>query len=403
MSSDIDRFTKASLIARAADLSGDYARGEALAAELVELADQIDVPVCLIWSALAAIRAGMSEASLRHASRAVSRARDTGEVTTLPFCLHVQAMALIGHSRFELAYATAEEGWRLALETGQPWAAGWNVMDLALIDAVRGLEARVHGHVAELQALVARSGATPMVHYAERVLGLLYLGLGRPAEATERLLTAFSLGRPDSDPSFISDVPDAVEAAARSDRLDEVAGHLSTVRDMGATLVRSEGARAARALPRRWSTSRTPRSTSTGRSILPTACRRSTGDARSFYTANGCAASADASMPAATCAPRSNCSARIGVSPWESRAQTELRASGETARKRDPTTRDQLTPQELQISRLVASGMTNPEVAAKLFLSPRTVDYHLRKVFTKLEIASRADLARVDLGGPVAT
>ena len=95
--------------------------------------------------------------------------------------------------------------------------------------------------------------------------------------------------------------------------------------------------------------------------------------------------------------------ARMGVVPWESRAQSELRASGETARKRDPTTRDELTPQELQISRLVASGMTNPEVAAKLYLSSRTVDYHLRKVFTKLEIASRADLARVDLGEPVAT
>ena len=94
---------------------------------------------------------------------------------------------------------------------------------------------------------------------------------------------------------------------------------------------------------------------------------------------------------------------RMGVSPWEARAQAELRASGETARKRSPTTRDELTAQELQISRLVASGMTNPEVAAQLFLSPRTVDYHLRKVFTKLEIASRADLARLDLGAPVAT
>ena len=127
-----------------------------------------DVPVCLIWSALAAIRAGMGEASLRHASRAVSRARDTGEVTTLPFCLHVQAMALIGHSRFDLAYATAEEGWWLALETGQPGQQA-EFVHLALIDALRGLEERVQAHVAELQALVALSGATPTVHYAERV------------------------------------------------------------------------------------------------------------------------------------------------------------------------------------------------------------------------------------------
>ena len=90
------------------------------------------------------------------------------------------------------------------------------------------------------------------------------------------------------------------------------------------------------------------------------------------------------------------------MAPWAARARTELRASGETARKRDPSTRDQLTPQELQIARLVSTGKTNPEVAAQLFLSPRTIDYHLRKVFAKLEITSRAELARSDLGEPVA-
>ena len=94
---------------------------------------------------------------------------------------------------------------------------------------------------------------------------------------------------------------------------------------------------------------------------------------------------------------------QLGVAPWAARARTELRASGETARKRDPSTRDQLTPQELQIARLVSTGKTNPEVAAQLFLSPRTIDYHLRKVFAKLEITSRAELARSDLGDPVAT
>ena len=90
--------------------------------------------------------------------------------------------------------------------------------------------------------------------------------------------------------------------------------------------------------------------------------------------------------------------AQLGARPWETRARSELRASGETARRRDPSTRDQLTPQELQIARLVASGMSNPEVAGQLFLSPRTIDYHLRKVFAKLEITSRAELARMSLG-----
>jgi tetratricopeptide (TPR) repeat protein len=126
---ELDRFTRVSLIARAADLSGDHKRGSALSAELVSLADGIEVPVCLIWAALAAARIGDLQASLRHANRAVRLTRDAGVVTTLPFCLQVQAAALIGQSRFDLAYASAEEGWRLALDTAQPWAAGRNVIN----------------------------------------------------------------------------------------------------------------------------------------------------------------------------------------------------------------------------------------------------------------------------------
>ena len=76
------------------------------------------------------------------------------------------------------------------------------------------------------------------------------------------------------------------------------------------------------------------------------------------------------------------------------RAEAELRATGETARKRDPSTLDNLTPQELQIAGLVADGLTNKEIAAQLFLSPRTIDYHLRKVFSKLGIVSRTALVR---------
>ena len=80
------------------------------------------------------------------------------------------------------------------------------------------------------------------------------------------------------------------------------------------------------------------------------------------------------------------------------RARVELRASGQTARRRDPSTRDQLTPQELQIAHLVADGLTNRQVAAQLFLSPRTIDFHLRNLFRKLGISSRTELARLDLG-----
>jgi DNA-binding CsgD family transcriptional regulator len=92
---------------------------------------------------------------------------------------------------------------------------------------------------------------------------------------------------------------------------------------------------------------------------------------------------------------------RLGAEPWAERARTELRASGETARRRDPSTTAQLTPQELQIARFVAEGLSNKEVAAQLFLSPRTIDSHLRNVFSKLAISSRTQLARIPLAGDV--
>ena len=71
-----------------------------------------------------------------------------------------------------------------------------------------------------------------------------------------------------------------------------------------------------------------------------------------------------------------------------------MRATGETARKRDMPAVERLTPQELQIAGLVAQGLPNKEIAAQLYLSPRTVDYHLRKVFIKLGITSRTELVR---------
>jgi DNA-binding NarL/FixJ family response regulator len=83
----------------------------------------------------------------------------------------------------------------------------------------------------------------------------------------------------------------------------------------------------------------------------------------------------------------------LGAEVWAERARQELRASGETARRRDTEEAPSLTPSERQIAALVCEGLSNRDVAARLFVSPRTVDFHLRNVFAKLGVASRTELA----------
>jgi DNA-binding CsgD family transcriptional regulator len=93
---------------------------------------------------------------------------------------------------------------------------------------------------------------------------------------------------------------------------------------------------------------------------------------------------------------------RLDARPWADRARTELAATGETRQRRDPSTIDELAPQELHIAMLLTSGKTTRETAAALFLSPKTVEYHLRHMHQKLGVHSREELAAA-LAGQSAT
>ena len=89
----------------------------------------------------------------------------------------------------------------------------------------------------------------------------------------------------------------------------------------------------------------------------------------------------------------------LGARRWAERARAELRATGQTARLHGPGALGQLTPQEMQVARAVSHGATSRQAAAQLFISPRTVDHHLRNVFRKLGITSRGELIRLGLAG----
>ena len=324
-------------------------------------------------------------------------ARESALLSILPIALWQQASELVGHGRFNLAYAAAEEGIRLASDFGHRRGASWNLSTLAWLDAVRGDESRARAHADEAMGLAALSGATMLVGFVRWGLGLLELTLGRPDEATDRLLLVSAGEQPDSNPlTGLWAIPDLIEAAARCERLDETADRFERY----AAWVQHEP--------------------SPARLSLLARCRALMGkeDWRDqFETALADAALSPFEQGRSELLfgewlrrERQRREARrhlrraadlfrqIGAPPWEERAEAELRATGETSRRRDPSTLDQLTPQELQIAGLVAGGLTNRQIAAQLYLSPRTIDYHLRKVFSKLGVASRTELVRMGVG-----
>jgi DNA-binding CsgD family transcriptional regulator len=395
-----DRFRVAALSGVAAALAGDYALAAPLLLEATQRAQELEDPYALIWAVRAASIRNTPRDGLPYAARAVTIARERAVLSVLPIALSHQASGLIGHGRFKLSYAAAEEGIRLASDFGHHWGVGRNLANLAMVDAVRGDEPSARAHADEGKELAASSGAVLIGEFAEWALGMLELTLGRPSEATDRLLIVSDSERAESNRlTGLWSIPDLIDGAARSGRLDETLDRYDRYAD--------------------W-VQQAPTPT---RLSLLARCRALTGEgnvAEQFETALAGVADLSPFEQARTellygerlRRERQRREARrhlrraadlfrqVRAPPWEERAEAELRATGETARRRDPSTLDELTPQELQIAGLVASGMTNKQIAAQLYLSPRTIDYHLRKVFSKLGVTSRTELVRMGVPQP---
>lgn len=314
-------------------------------------------------------------------------------MSLLPLALRRQAVELSFCSQFDLAYAAAREGYRLSLDVG--YGSAGHLASMALIEAAWGREEEARRHAEEALVLGQRRGSAFPTIVVEWMIGLIELTAGRPAEAADRLLALTAPDRAGINPIISAQaMPDAVEAAMRAlPRPEEAAQRLAAYRAWVAQAPAGAGrallARCAAVLGERDPDAAFAEAIA-GAPVLPPLQRARTellyGE---WLRRERRRMEARVHLRAALELFRT-----LGAVPWAGRAEAELRATGQTVRKRDLSAVDRLTPQELQIAGLVTEGLTNREIAAQLYLSPRTVDYHLRKVFTKLGIGSRSELVR---------
>ena len=323
------------------------------------------------------------------ANRAVNLARDVGALSVLPIALTYRACVHLHAGEFAAASALIEEANAISRATGNAPLA---YTSLALL-AWRGHEApALRAIESSLRDATARGEgrAIGLAHYATAVL---YNGLGRYQDslaAAQRACAYEDLG------FFGWALIEAVEAGTRSDarkvaadalrQLDQRTRASGTdwalgVRARSMALL-SDGkvaeARYREAIER------------LGRSRVAVHLGRAQLVYGEWLRRENRRVDARQQLRAAH-----DTFSRIGAEGFAERARRELSATGETARKRTLDTRDVLTAQEAQIAHLARDGFSNPEIGAQLFISPRTVQYHLGKVFAKLDVTSRNQLGRI--------
>jgi DNA-binding CsgD family transcriptional regulator len=388
-----DRFFIALLVGFAQHLAGDTKSGIAAIREALAIAeDEFDDVDLMLAAGRAGFYVGDDAAALRFHTRIVNRARSIGSVGCLAIAGTRLALAetLTGH--WSEANATAAETLRLAEDTGQRELEAHAIVWLALIAAWQGDAERSRGHLERARSITA-SRPLSLVDDASRwVLATIELGVGRAAAALAQL-------EPISHPVVARLASlDRVEAAVGAGRLDLAQAWLEDF----ATFTQAADAAWARA---RLAHCRAAIVAPGEREALYEVALREHGESsRPFERAR-----TELAYGEFLRRHRRRVDAREHLRPaletfvaleakqWAERARAELRASGENARLRRTGTEMRLTPQEFQIARFVSQGMSNREVAAQLFLSPRTVDFHLRNVFPKLGIASRTELATLQL------
>ena len=377
-----------------AGFDGDAETAAAALGEVVGAAASLEDAQLVVWAGAAAFFVGDEDAAVALHERAAALARAAGDAAVLPFALTFLATAHLWSGRPSVAEAEAEEARRLAREAGQDNLALQVDTVLAGVAALRGREAECRGLAEQARSVARERGLVLAEGSATIALAELELAVGAPAAAYDRLDRLAHA--PGAHPAHrFSVVPPLVEAAARAGypeaAREAAVGFAAWARAIGSGwalplaerslgLVAADAAegdaRLAEAL-RLHDRHRRPLDRARTELLIGERRRR----ARRKAEARGPLRAALETFEGA------------GAAPWAARARDELRAAGESAPRRGRRPLDRLTPQELQVARLVARGDSNRDVAAALFLSPRTVEYHLHKVFRKLGVHARAELA----------
>lgn len=366
------------------------------AVEMLERSDELrDDPRLLAWAAMGSIWLREADIGRALAYRALEAARRKSAVGALPFLLIHVAIDQAATDRWAEAQASFHEAISLARETRQQTDLGACLAYLARLEARQGRSEQSRGHANEALGLSRKLSLGVWEVMAVAALGDLELSLGRPETALAHFEEQRAVLRSrrilDAD---LSPVPELVEIYLRLGRGPEavkVAGEFSRDADIKAqpwALARAARCRGLLAAE----------GESDPHFDAALALHGRTADAfeaARTHLAYGARLRRERQRVRAREQLRAAMDVfdRLGADPWSEMARAELAATGETARRRDVATLNDLTPQELQIALSLAAGRTTRETAAALFLSPKTIEYHLRSVYRKLSVGSRSELA----------
>jgi DNA-binding CsgD family transcriptional regulator len=344
----------------------------------------------LSWASAAAGFGGDYIRATELSQAAVSAARRDGAIGVLPLALSVAADYSFCVGNWARALAEASEGLRIAQQTGQASEALFCASTMMIVSAARGNEADCTRHAAQVRALADDFGIKAHT-YDARALGLLALGQGAPDEAIARLERVVDLQVEQAHhipaPGDGFDLVEAHARAGRGAKAVELLAQLERSSIETYSLGALARCRGLVAPPSDFGDSFSDAAHTFERLGLPFHIARTRLCFGERLRRAGQRIEARRQLREAL-----EIFERLAADCWAEHTEAELRASGEHRRSRKPSDHEELTPQELQIALIVAEGKTNKEVGAILFLSPKTVETHLGRIFRKLGISSRAQV-----------